>query len=1100
MKKFISVVFIDKNQLKQNFLIMRLMTFLLLVAMFPTFATGYSQSTVIKFTEKPKILADVIETIENQTDYRIFYKTDQVSPEKPVDIKKAEPTVAEALKTSFEGSNISYTVMGQMIVLAPTVSAIQGAKVTGTVTDDNGVTMPGVSIQIEGTTIGTVTDVNGKYSIELPGESGVLIFTFIGYTDQKIEVKGGTIVNIKMQMEATNLDQIVVVGYGSIRKKDITGAVGSIKSSEFKNQVISSSAQILKGRVAGVSVTQLSGMPGGDYKIRIRGANSLIGNNAPLLVVDGIQVNIGLNDINSNDIESIEILKDASSTAIYGSRGANGVLLITTKNGAEGKPVVEINSDISFSKAKNPYTYMDPYTYATTTNLLTSGAAYTADEVEGFKTAAGVSMYDALLQTGTMFSNSVTVRGGSKTTKYFLSSGFDTQEGVLIGTTHKKYMVRSNVTTQIADKLSVGLNLTAVQVADHNIMGGYNELLYAQCWGPTVPILNSDGTYNKADPYGSFSYNPYMLMNEMNRDSYRTNGLLSTNIKWDIISGLSFNANVGVSLSNSDNGYVNNEYYALSGNVGGQTGSGTGHYMDRFWQLSNTLTYTKTINATHNFTVMAGFEESASKGRYTTADGKGLLTTSVGYDNLGLNSVQAINSGYSESSLRSYIARANYSFKDRYLLTATFRSDGSSKFRGDNVYSNFPSVGLGWRLSEENFIKNLKIFSNLKIRGSWGKTGSQAIQSYGTMSLLASSNYSYGVGNTYPGVKLEGVPNPDLKWETTTQMDIGLDASFFESRLNFTFDYYSKLTTDLLQEVPLPAYNGGGVGLQNIGSVENKGFEFSVNAVAIQNDDWNLNLGFNINWMENKVKDLGEDDMIFAGSSSFSQENIFVLMPGQPMGTFYGYKRLGVWTTAEKDTATLFRVKPGSNKYEDINGDHKIDANDLQVLGHAMPTWRSGFNTTIGYKNFSLYALLEGAFGMQVYNEVYAQAVIPSSNGKTVTLADGADYWTTDNENAQFANLLTKASNNLPNSSQWLQDGSFIKLRTVTLSYQLKKEKIKFADMRLFVSGQNLLTISNYLGNDPENSNTGSDDRRGGLDSGIYPTVKTVTAGLTLTF
>ena len=1100
MKKIIQFVLIDKKKPNQTFLIMRLMIYLLLVAMLPTFATGYSQSTVLKFTEEPRTLANVIETIESQTDFRIFYKTDQISPEREVDIKKTDPTVAEALKTSFEGSDISFTVLGKMIVLAPSEKITQAFRVSGTVTDANGATMPGVSVQIEGTTTGTITDVNGKYTLELPAENAVLIFTFIGYANQKIAVKGDATINVTMIMEAQNLEQIVVVGYGTIKKSDITGSVASVNINDYKLQPITNPTAILKGRVAGVSITQSSGNLGGDYKIRIRGANSLSLSNEPLFVIDGIQMALGLNQINTNDIQSMEILKDASATAIFGSRGANGVVLITTKSGSEGPAIVEYKSRYSFRKAKNNYELVDPVTYAEFVNSrATAGSPtpYPQDRIDELKANGGSDMYDAMLQDGLLRDHQISVRGGTKATKYFISAGSENEDGVVVGSEYSRKMLRSNISSQVSKNLLLGLNLTATQRKTHNSNSVYQELLFGNLWGTAEPIFNADGTYKIRDPYGANTNNPYMTVKEANSDVKATSGVVGGTLKWDIIPGLTFNSNVGLNYFASDQGYVNNEFMKYK-----TVNSGSGRYYNNsvFWQVSNILTYKKDINEIHSFTVMAGQEASKIEGTNFSATGTGLPYDAVGYDNLSLNAIQTINSSYSESALQSFFVRANYSLKDRYLATVTYRVDGSSKFAPENRYSNFPAVGLGWRLSEEDFIKNLDVFSNLKLRFSWGKTGNQGLNPYQTQGFLTQQNSSYGTGSMYPGYKPYGSSNADLIWETTTQTNLGLDFGFFKSRLSFSIDVYKKLTEDLLQQFSIPDYNGGGLVWKNLGEVENKGIELSLNAIAIADDNWKWDVDLTFSYEKNKLLDLGGAQIRRTGSLYYIEEQFFALVVGESLGTFYGYKRLGNWLSSEADEAAKFGAKPGDNKFEDFDKDGKISGADYQVIGNAVPTTRFGFNTNLSYKDFSLNALFEGVAGGKTYNMTRANGAVLTSLGQTITLVEGMDFWTPTNEGAAYANPYSNTYNAYPANSQWLESSNFLKLKNISLAYNLSKKIIRFADLQFFVSGQNLLVITNYTGSDPESSATGSRDADSGLDFGAFPVYKAVTIGLNATF
>lgn len=983
---------------------------------------------------------------------------------------------------------------------AENFNTIAQERINGTVTDSNNVPIPGANVLVVGTAMGTATDFDGKYSINV-SESQTLEFSYLGYISQRVLVGSQKSINIVLKEDLQQLNEVVLIGYGSVKKSDLTASISTISPKDFKNQPIVTSTEILKGRTAGVTVSEPSGAPGGDFKIRIRGANSILGGNDPLIVIDGIQVGIGLGQINPKDIESMQILKDASSTAIYGSRGANGVVLITTKKGKEGLTVVEYNSQISLKSGSNPFKMMDPVLYAETVNLSTGGAAYSQSAIDNLRINGGSDMYEAILQSGFLQSHELSVRGGSSSTKFSVSGRYDDEDGVLVGTNFKKVVFNANISTKINDKIDLGVNFTGVQSKSHNIANSYNEVFMAPLWGPAEPIFNPDGSYNVQDPYSSFSANPVMLLNAMNRDNTTTTGVVSADLSYNILPGLTFKTIVGLNEFFGENAFVNDEVYALSPNVGGTTGAGKNLNRGHSWQITNTLTYVKTLADIHDFTLLAGFEQSENKSDGFNADGSELSPTSVGYNNLSLNSVVGIGSYFSNGALRSYFGRLGYILKDRYLLTATLRSDGSSKFRGDNQYSYFPSVGLGWKLSEEDFIKNMDVFSNLKLRGTWGITGNQAIDPYGTLNLLTQSNYGYGTGTVYPGYRPQGTSNPNLKWEETTQIDIGLDASFFNNRLSFTFDAYKKSTSGLLQAVAIPQYNGGGNVFQNIGEIENKGLEIAVNAVPVRYDDFQWDLAFNWSYSENEVVSVGDEDFIFPGESYGGGSNkLFIVKPGEPLGTFYGYKWLGIWRQSEAAEAALFGVKPGDNKFEDLNGDKLIDGKDNQVIGSAIPKVRMGLNTNLVYKNVTLNVFLESAIGGKTYNVLYSKGTTLSSDGKAVTLADGADYWTPTNDDAQFANILSDTYNAFQNTSQWLQDASYLRLRNISLSHDLSKELTSLADLRLFISAQNLFTITNYKGVNPENSVTSGSDVDTGLDYGTYPVVKTFTTGITVTF
>jgi TonB-linked SusC/RagA family outer membrane protein len=672
----------------------------------------------------------------------------------------------------------------------------QQVTITGKVTDSKQEALPRVSIVVKGTMVGTVTGVDGTYSLQVPGNAEVLAYSFIGMRNVEQAINGRTTINVVLEDETFGLEEVVAVGYGTMRKVDISGASAQINTDDFRDLPSTDIAQSMQGRVAGLSVTSNSGAPGVSSKIRIRGGNSMLGNNDPLIVLDGVAVNMSLNDINPNDIESLDILKDASSTAIYGSRGANGVIVVTTKRGSTAAPRVSISSDYSIDQVSNTYDLLNAADYVTLNNITLTGKS------------ADTDWQDMIFQNGMTSNSRISVSGGNDNLKYYLSGSVVDQKGLLINTGYQKYTLRSNIDTKINDKLNVSLNVTATKTEKNNsddLAGSKDSPIWnSLIWSPTEPVYNEDGTYNKTDQYGSIKFNPYMVARERQNDLFTTSLLANSKIDYDITDKLTFSAILAVEDIKTENASFTNQF------VSATTGSSRAYMDNFFWQTSYLLTYSNTFNEIHRLSVMVGFEQSQNTNKGFSASGSNLASESVGYDNLALNESAGIGSYWNRWALRSYLSRATYSLKDRYLLTATYRMDGSSKFQGDNEYSAFPSVALGWRISEESFMENVNNIDNLKLRASWGITGSQAISPYATLALLSARVYSYGTPNALTGYMPSGAPNPDLKWEETTQINIGADLTMFNGRLNATVDYFQKSTDGLLQAKAIPAYNGGG--------------------------------------------------------------------------------------------------------------------------------------------------------------------------------------------------------------------------------------------------------------------------------------------------
>jgi TonB-dependent starch-binding outer membrane protein SusC len=970
----------------------------------------------------------------------------------------------------------------------------QTKSVSGKVEDESGKPLPGVSIIVKGASVGTTTDASGIFKIVVPNLGKTLLVSYVEFVSQEIEISNQSYFLIRLTPINGKLGDVIVVGYGKQRKTDVTGAISSIRETDFKNQPITEVSQVLKGRSAGVAVQQSSGMPGGDFRIRIRGANSMLGNNDPLYVVDGVQMlAIQINDLNPNDITGVEILKDASASAIYGSRGSNGVVLITTKNGTRGKPKVEVHSFLSFKKSTDYYKPTGVNDYIGAANYIFPGRFSAADSAN--LVAEGVTDWQKLLtQQGLLQSHQVSVSGGSESTKYYFSINYTDEKGVLIKTTRKKYVFRGNIESKINDKLTVGFGMTGSQVNGHNLSASNENIYAAITMSPFTKPRNTDGTYLLQDQINFTFGNPYMKLNEENFDNSSLYGVINANLNYKVAKGLIFNSIFGLNVNRSEDAFFINEILSPSGAVAGRS-----YFGSNYWQTSNTFTYEKSFNDIHKFSVMAGIEASNSVFKSFAAENSQLQTQSGGYNNLGIGLAPEVRSSYDEGgALMSYLGRATYSLKDRYLLTATLRRDGTAKFRGDNKWAMFPSIALGWKLSEEKFIKKLNVFDLLKVRASYGQIGSEAINSYGTASVLANYGYYYGTSLLYPGYAPFGSPNADLKWEKSTTSNFGIDASFYKRRLNITLEYYYKKTTDLLQYISLPLYSGGGVKPQNIGSIENRGLEFSVNAVLINKKNFEWDATFNFWTGKNKVLSLGNITSYFPSdiTTPSQQPNQFIVKQGQPLGTFWGYKSLGIWKGKDAAEAALYGAQPGDYKFEDLNGDNVINGDDLQVTGYSTPTTRWGFNSNLRYKAFNLNVFIEGVSGAVSLNYPIQQSANVSSNTQVPTIAQGLDYWKPENENTRFNNPLKPTPSLSAYSSQWLQNSNFIKLRNLSLSYDLPKLFAGATNVSLYISAQNIFTITKFYGADPENSFTGRSDTYGGYNAGSYPSARVITLGI----
>lgn len=958
--------------------------------------------------------------------------------------------------------------------------------------------LPGASIYIEGTSSGATADANGDYSIVVTDPNATLVISFVGYDSEKRQVAGQTTIDISLIPSLEMLTQIVVTGYGEQKKTDITGSVSSLSPTAYKDQPVVTTSEALQGRIAGVSVQNVSGAPGGEVKIRVRGMNSINSSNDPLYVVDGVALfSAGLGDININDIESIEVLKDASATSIYGSRGSNGVVLITTKKGKADHTKVEYNSFVSFNTVRKKYDLLDAVGYAKLANHIAGSDIYPdPDALAG----TGTDWQDVIFRTSVTQSHQLSASGGTEKTRYYISGYYVNQPGIIINTDQKKYALRSNVDTKLSEKINLSVGLFISHQSSHNNTdagdGGVSMVTPTVSWGPTESIYSSPGVYNRTSATGSpISANPYMTAKERLNDAKSNTFLMSSTLNYDITDWLSYDLVLGVNANLGSSAYLTNHWMSPT-----NPGSGQSSSESYTLQNSNIVTFHKMFNDIHDVKVTGVVEETSNTYKGISASGGGLTSETNGYYNLSLNKTQSISSSYSNWGLLSYVGRLSYVLKDKYLFMATYRVDGSSKFQGSNKWGYFPSIAAGWRLSEESFIQDLNVFTNLKLRGSYGKTGNQAVTPYSTLGLLDKSQSSYGTTTLYPGYTVGNPSNPNLKWETTIQTNVGLEMAFLNGKLSATIDYYVKNTKDLLLSKPIPYYDGGGSTLVNLGKVQNKGLEVSVNGNIIDTEKLSWTTGLNVTSYKNKVVSLGGDDIINLNyqARGLVNTNIQVVKVGEPLGAFYLIPWQGIYQQNE-GTHTA-----GEAKYEDVSGNGTIGSEDRKIVGSSTPKFTFGFNNNVRYKNFELNVFIQGSEGNKVFNATYAAISASNSTVKYPTLAAAADYWTPENTDAKFADPASLNKTQIE-STQFLQNGSYVRLKNISLSYSLPKDMLKFASLKLTVSAQNLLTITDYIGFDPEITSTGltttgTSDAYGGFDVGAYPTAKSFSVGLQAIF
>jgi len=1034
------------------------------------------------------------------------------------------------------------TVLAVIITQMPAMGSAE-SKIThysrferiikGTVTADDGSTLPGVSVKVKGASAVTVTDVNGRFSINLPDEGGTLIFSYVGFKTREVLVTTAT-VNVVLTSDSKELSQVVVIGYGTTRKSDLTGSVASVKADELKAVPATTFDQALQGRAAGVQVTQTSGKPGAETSIRIRGTSSINAGNEPLYVIDGMLVNsdggdvstgvnLGprispLSSINPSDIESIEILKDASSTAIYGSRGANGVVLITTKRGKAGAGSVTFESYYGLQQISNKLNVLNAAQYADFVNEAKLNANQTPVYVNPKNLGEGTNWQNELYRTAPMASYQLSFSGGDDKTKYNISGGYFTQDGIIVNSDFKRYSFRANLDRDLNSRLTVGNSITYSRVSSSGVLTNAGPIVpgvttAALLFNPVLPVYNSgvNGGYTFENDRGKILGNPIADAKEYNSYGVVSRVLGNVYARYKIADGLEFKTTFGIdAFSDKENSFGPNFLKRTQASKG-EASVGTVEGMT--WLNENTLTYNKQINKDHAFNLLAGYTLQQFQNESLLAYAFDFPDSRTGYHNLGaaLNPQKPVNNE-SRWSMISYLARANYTMMNKYLFTLTGRVDGSSKFAQGKQYGFFPSAAFAWRLSEEEFIKNIREISNLKLRASYGLIGNQSIAPYQSLALIGP--YGQGVFNSgngsevYSGNEPLTYVNKNLKWESTRQLDLGIDASFFNDRVSLTADYYEKKTFDLLLATPIPTTTGFSSTLLNIGNIVNRGFDFDLRTVNTTGKfSWNSSINISIN--RNKITNLNSDtDIQLAGGS--------LLRVGQPIGTFYGYIFDGIFQTdAEAASSAVLkgqeatssnpasRARAGDRKYRDVNNDHVIDEKDRTLLGSAQPKFTWGFGNNINYKNFGLSFFFQGSQGNKMAN--LNNLDLLNFTGQNNILAEaGLNRWTPANPSNKYPRALASGSLDAGvYSSAIVEDASYLRLKSLSLAYNFSSallNKIKVKNLRLYVTASNLWTLTNYSGYDPEANTYGQSTTVVGIDSGGYPMAKTYIVGLNVGF
>ncbi|GGG51364.1 SusC/RagA family TonB-linked outer membrane protein [Croceivirga lutea] len=983
--------------------------------------------------------------------------------------------------------------------------------VTGTVSDVDG-PLPGASVIVKGTTNGVSTDFDGVFSIEANSDD-VLVVSYIGYTPQEINVGNQT--QFTIVLEAGNqLDEVVIIGYGTQRKSDLTGSVASVSSEDITQVPASRVDQVLQGRAAGVQVTQANGAPGAGTTIRVRGGNSITGSNEPLFVVDGIVVgtNFNLNNINPSDIQSLEILKDASSIAIYGSRGANGVVLVTTKSGrgsGTSKPEVSVNVFTSMQmlpELPDVLTQEEQIAFTNEHNTFRGVAIPFPDDPSTYPNNDWV---DLTTGPAPIYNVDLSVSGASENVNYYNSFNYFNQEGIVKTSGLERFIFRSNLDINISDKLKTGFRINYSRLNQDNGLTSFGANLFGTL--NTQPAFNEDGTFNGFNDVVGAPFNNPLANFELNTNETFTNNLLATAyLEYKPAPGWIIRSTFSPEFNNVKRNRFNSSQ--LPGNLAvGITDGGNASVRTVAsvgWNNENTIQYQTDIDEDNSLTVLGGASFQKVETETTQAEAFGITSDATGFNNLGNSDPirSVVSSGYTGFQIASFFGRINYSYKDKYLLTLVGRTDGSSVFAPGNKYEFYPSIAGAWKISEENFMQNQEVFKDLKLRASWGRSGNQAIGPYRTLGVLTEANTTLN-GAEVPGLTLGRPSNPNLQWETTTSFDLALEASLFGGRIFTEFNYYYKETNDLLLDVTIPRQTGFTSQLQNVGALENKGWELLVNSTNINNDDFSWNSTLTLARNKNEILDLGGQEFIDLVVDPIIGSGNTRLIVGESVPVFTGVNYLGTWKSQEEiDASGLSSQVVGGPRFEDLNGDGIISTEDNVVLGSPFPDLIFGLENSFSYKNLDFTFFFQGTTGNEVFNLRMRNHYF--NRGETVKFGDLRDRWTLDNPTSNIPRAGGDSVTNTPINSEYVEDGSHIRLKAVRLAYNFPTEKIGLDGVKnaqVYLSGTNLLLFSKTRLIEPEANNFNEGNNQFGnialgfLDAN-YPNPRVITLGLNVTF
>ncbi len=1116
------------GRLLQKKLIMRLKhaTLLVLISCLHVFASGHAQR--ISLSVRNSSMLEVMDQIEKQTGYTFWLQTDLLKDRSRVTVRVRNGSLTSVLDQLFIKHGLRYTIIDKIIVVTPAgqkssqvpterlpadrlesrplAERIQWPEriekgerklelilpadheVKGKVLDESGVGLPGVSVIVKGTQRGISTDMEGQFTLSVPGENSVLVFSFVGYVTREIIVGSRSSLEVTMTPDLKSLEELVVIGYGVVKKSDLTGSVSQVKAKELNAFPNANVLQSLSGRAPGVHIRQSSGAPGANITVRVRGGNSIQGSNDPLYVIDGFPVNGNPTHLNNSDIESLEILKDASATAIYGSRGANGVVIITTKKGKKGRTNVDFETSYSSQKLIRKLDLMNAREYAQFYNEQAINdniqPFFSQQDIDGF--GEGFDWQDFVFRRAPILTSSLNVSGGNDKTLFSIAGSVFGQQGIVKGSDYNRYSLQTNISHKAGERFTIDLTSTLSRLAtERKDSGGGsrgNSMIAAAISAPpTLTPYNEDGSYrilSTAYPFIATDIrNPINFINER-KSTVNANVLLANlGLSYKITPDLTLKVAGGIeNRDDRTDNYTTRKYYNSQGIASVYSGQFTSLLNE------NTLNYIKTLGEKHSINAVAGVTFQNFLQTRIEAGGTGFLSDIFETYNIQAAANQSVSeSGYTKSVLASFIGRVNYAYDNRYLLTASIRRDGASVYSPGSKWGYFPSAALAWRVSNEKFLLDSRLISDLKLRTSWGVTGSPGVTPYMTLNNLEANRtiFNDALANTFaPGTRLPG----NLKWETTAQFDAGVDLGLFNNRLLLTLDYYVKNTRDLLSVVSLPSSLGYTSTIMNVGKIQNKGFELGLDALVLKQGDFTWDVNANIAFNRNKVVSLygGEDILRDNIGVIIVNDATGILREGRPVGQFWGYKEAGYDSN-------------GFIVFKDINEDGAITQADKTYIGDANPDFIYGLSSNLTYKGFEFNMFWQGSQGNDIFNASAITNTMDYGFGLNMPRSVFNNHWTPDSPDAAYPKISLRSPVRM--SERFIEDGSYLRLKNISLGYNLASELIRSKALRnlyVYVSGQNLLTFTGYSWWDPETNFR--------IDHNSYPVAKSVTVGVRVGF